>query len=270
MNKKIVQEKAAQRRMKIKKIKKKSRLMTLLFLFLIVLGVFGLSLLFNSDFFNVKKVIVVGNKYISETEIVKQSGIDSNTSMFRLSSDETIKRILKEPWIKDVKIDRHFPNSVELKVTEREAVAAVPFQDIYLLVDEDVVVLESREFVDDLTLPVILDLKLTKVKIGEKIDSVSLKNAIDCLKSFNKDLRESVVMVDAPSVDKLTLMISVKNDDEEFHDVEVLYGKADDESVVLKKSAIVEKILTESEKHVIYIDVRVVTNPAVKFLDDVS
>ncbi|MDO8885512.1 FtsQ-type POTRA domain-containing protein [Candidatus Oleimmundimicrobium sp.] len=269
MNKKIVQDKATQRMRNIKKIKKKRRLVTLSLFLLIVIGIVGLVFLCNSDFFNIKKIIVVGNKHVSEDKIIKQSSIGTNTSLFGLPSNEIRTRILKEAWIEDVEVVRHFPNSVELKVVEREAIAIVPFQDIYLIVDKNLVVLESRESIDDLALPVILDLKLTKAKIGEKINLPSLENAVNCLVSFDKDFRKTIIMANAPSIEKLTLMISVKNGDGELHDVEVLYGEADDEDVALRKNAIIKKILTESKKHVIYIDVRVVTNPAVKFLDDV-
>ncbi len=267
MNKEIVREKAIRRNAKVKKIKRRRRLGIFVLLLLIVLMITGVASLYNSNFFNVKEVVITGNHHIPEKEIVKQSGIDSNISLLKLPLDEVKIKILKNPWIKDAEITRHFPNSVEIKVVERKAIAALPFQDIYLLIDKDAVVLESREFIEDLNLPIILDIRLIKAKIGEKINLVNLKNAMKCLVSLDKNLRESVTMVNAPSEEKLTLMLSLKDDDKSFHDVEILYGKAEG---VLTKNAIIKKILEESEKHVIYIDVRVASNPAVKFLDDIS
>ncbi|HDP69394.1 MAG TPA: FtsQ-type POTRA domain-containing protein [Actinobacteria bacterium] len=267
MNKEIATEKAVLRRAKIQKLKRRRRLGMVIFLSLIILIIFGIISLYNSDLFNVKKIIVTGNNRISKGQIIKESGIDSDTSLLKLSRDEIKKRILKEPWIKDVEIKRHFFNSVEIKLIEREAVAAVPFQDIYLLVDEGLIVLESREAIDELSLPVILDLKLTKAKIGRKLTLSSLKNAVKSLVSLDKELRDSVTMINAPSVEKLTLMLALENDNGDPYDVEILYGEANDTST---KNAIIKEILTKSKKHVIYIDVRIASNPAVKFLEDAS
>lgn len=254
MSRDIAAKKAKERREKLKKIRRKQQLRLTLFFVLTASVLAALIWLYRSDLFRIKKVEIVGNHHLSDAQIKKICAIKPGASLIRLPLSEIGNRLLKNPWIKDVEISRSFPNTLRIQMTERKAAALIPLQDGYAVVDREGLVLENLPNIDRAKLPLIRDLNVRKVKVGQKIQSKSFSNAISCLNHLEDKLRSSLSIVSAPSVDKLSLYTD--------KGVEILYGKAEN---FAKKNYILRKILSKDDK-VKFIDIRVVSNPVIKRL----
>lgn len=77
-------------------------------------------------FFRVQSVTVEGNSRYTAEEIVAASGIVSGDNLIALSKSKIASAIrLKLPYVESVSIRRRLPDSVELTVRERVAVASV-------------------------------------------------------------------------------------------------------------------------------------------------
>ncbi len=179
--------------------------------------------------------------------------IGPNDSLLRIPIDDLKKKLAKNVWIKDVNISRNFPNTLSVEITERAAIAVVPVADGNALVDKDGLVLDKTDDIDKTNLVLIRDLKVGKAKVGQQIRSKTFLNASLCLCNLETKLARSLSIVSAPSIDKLSLYTK--------EGVEILYGKAEN---LKRKNYIIDKIMNKNGEEVIFIDIRVVSNPVVK------
>ncbi len=255
---KNVEEKVRERHRKVTRIRRQRRLRLLLILLVLALIVWGGISIYNSDLFNIKRINVTGNSHLSDEHILKLAKVSQKTNLLKVPLEQIRNRLLQEPWIKEVGILRHLPNTLEIRIRERRPIAIIPIDDSFILIDGEGFVLECRGDLKGLDMPVIRDLKIGSFQVGKRLRSKSLSNALACLRELDPDLRGSLNLVSASSVDKLSLYTK--------DDVEILYGKAENNS---KKNFIIKKILSEPRGKIIFIDVRVVSNPVVKRLEGV-
>lgn len=256
MSRDIAAKKAKERREKLKHVRRKQQLWMALLLVVAVAVLAAFIWLFRSDLFRIKKVEITGNKHLKSSQVEKLAAIDSDMSLIRLPVKEIDARLSKNPWIKDVEITRSFPDKLKIQIVERKAIALMPIEDGLAAVDSEGLVLERRPDSTKVVLPMIKDLKISKVKVGKKIKSKAFSNAILCLKGLDSKLRSSLSIISASSVDKLSLYNK--------EGVEILYGKAEN---IQKKNYILKKLLSENST-VKFIDIRVVSNPVIKRLEN--
>ncbi|MDP3013572.1 MAG: FtsQ-type POTRA domain-containing protein, partial [Candidatus Subteraquimicrobiales bacterium] len=112
-----------------KRIKWLKRLRLLALFVLIYLVASGFISVYNSSYFNVKKINVVGNCQLSDTSVKKLSEVAiSKDSLLKLSTTEIKERLLKNPWVEDAQVIRDFPSTLKIKVREREPVVYISFK----------------------------------------------------------------------------------------------------------------------------------------------
>jgi cell division protein FtsQ len=162
--------------------------------------------------------------------------------------------------VKNVAIRRALPHTLRVEVDERVPVALISHAGKFYIIDEDLFVIAERKYADGANVPTITDLPIGKIKIGETIANDSLANAVKCLKSMDPSLKKTIVLISAPAVDKLSLY----NKD----NIEIFYGdakQADD------KNRVLETILKEQGRQVIFIDIRSYphSDPVLRRIDSV-
>lgn len=253
MAKNIAAEKAKERREKLRQIRRKQQLKMGFIIVMVVAVLVALLWLYRSDLFRIKKLEISGNDRLTDKQIEKICSIDEGTSLTRVPLKEIEDRLKKDPWIKDAKLSRSFPNTLKIKVAERTPMALIPVEDGNAVVDKDGLVLEKLSEIDRVDLLLIRDLDVNNLKVGQKIKSKSFGNASLCVSNLDAKIRNSLSIVSASSIDKLSLYTK--------DGVEIIYGKAENFS---KKNYIIEKILREDKDEVIFIDIRVVSNPVVR------
>ncbi|MFD9892325.1 cell division protein FtsQ/DivIB [Amycolatopsis sp. NPDC059027] len=114
---------------------------------LIVLTVIGgVYLLFFSSLLGVKNVEVVGAKSVSADQIRAAAGVPDGKPMLRVDVDGIRDSIAELSGIATVEVSRSWPNTVEIAVTERTAIAffdSGPGGDGFHLVDGGGVVFKT-------------------------------------------------------------------------------------------------------------------------------
>lgn len=106
--------------MKSKKVKKVRKLKFSRVLILIII-LFILYLSFNY-FLNskIKNIYVKGNSTLTDQEIIELAKIDNYPSFYWTSSATIKERLLKSPFIKEVKVEKRFYHKIVIKVTEHK------------------------------------------------------------------------------------------------------------------------------------------------------
>ena len=85
----------------------------------------GPRVLAEMSYFRLRRVQVVGARYVRADSIVALLGVDTTRSIWG-ETDELVARVRKHPQVSDVEIARRVPGTLVVTITERVPVAFVP------------------------------------------------------------------------------------------------------------------------------------------------
>lgn len=109
MSKKKIKVRVKKRKLKIKRI-----LFCLLSIILIVIGIYYLSNL------PIKNIYIIGNKVLSDKEIIDISTIGDYPSFIKTSSSGIIRKIKENQYIKEVKVEKRLYGKLYIYITEKK------------------------------------------------------------------------------------------------------------------------------------------------------
>lgn len=111
------------------------RALKLLFALLVVGGlVSSYYYLKTSDVLLVKNVEVLGEfSHLSQDQIISLSGLTPKDHLLSVDFNDVRQQIMVYPWVKDVRLNRKFPDTVQIYVMERSPMALVHLNDFYLI-----------------------------------------------------------------------------------------------------------------------------------------
>lgn len=249
-------KKMGRRRKNEKKRRRKSIIIFLILLILIILG-WGVWQGSKAEIFNIKKINISGNNHLSTEEILYLSGLKKGANIFRISSNAVLERLSIEPYIniKEAKVIKKYPDCLEIVIKEREPFAQIKAENKYYLINDEGYILEEITK-RDLKYPLIENIETKGYIVGEKIRSEALKNCIEVLKKLDKEILNEIESVSAADIENFTLYTKKS--------VKILYGRAEE---IETKNYLIKFLISEAEskgKKLIYIDVRVPSNPVTK------
>ena len=87
--------------------------------------------------FAINKVKVSGNGETSEIDILDRLGLDGTTSLMALDVADTRAKLKTLPWVEDAEVRKIYPDTVEIKLTERDAFAIWQYGQELSLIEKD-------------------------------------------------------------------------------------------------------------------------------------
>ena len=191
--------------------------------FVIILGAvfFGAWwALARSSYFNVRAIEVAGNHLYQPKEIIAMAGLEPGENIFSLDLSRYRSRLLQEVNIRNAAVERHFPDTIRIKVFEREPRARVKFGRYYTIDAWGVVLRERKEKAGD-DLPVISGLRVQNGRLypeEEKERCLSLLKELDQMGlSGAVDIREIRVADSESIVLETGQGLEIKLGKEEYH-----------------------------------------------------
>ncbi len=109
----------------------------------------------SSPRFAVRTVEISGTKRKTDTEIAKIAGVQTGDNIFAVDSNKIEQKLLTDPWIEKVKVNRALPSTLSIELTEREAGAIATIGDRLYLVTKTGEPFKEIEDGDPFDLPVI-------------------------------------------------------------------------------------------------------------------
>jgi cell division protein FtsQ len=73
----------------------------------------------HMPYFNLRQIDVIGNDYLSPTDVVKASGIQSGANLLLLNLRATAARIRSHPRVRAASVYRRFPGRLTIEIEER-------------------------------------------------------------------------------------------------------------------------------------------------------
>ena len=243
---------------------------------IVVIGVIvallaGWAALYNSSAFTIENISVKGVEHLTQEEMAELAGVPADTTLLRVDTDAIAKRIQQDSWVEDVKVNRVFPNTLEIDVTERAIAAiveistgsegsisqwAIAKDHVWLMPipeagSEAAKTTSSKIYEDAQEVLHIVDVPFgTRAAVGEVCTDSNVNNALDIIAGMTTELADHVVEVSASGTAETRLLLD--------NGVEVAFGKAED---IRDKERTILKILEENPDGISYINVRVVETP---------
>ncbi|HEY3315581.1 MAG TPA: FtsQ-type POTRA domain-containing protein [Bacillota bacterium] len=164
---------------------------------LLLIGGIGLFFFLSSSYFRVATVSVTGNVKLSSQEVINAAQLPPKANLWQVKLAEVRQRLAAEPWIKEVAVRREFPGRLIIDIKECEALAAVPNNNTFYLVDADGRVLRLVENLYGLGLPVLTGVKAEEWRVGLSVDETLLNGALAVIDTFDPDHRSLLAEVHA-------------------------------------------------------------------------
>ncbi len=111
--------------------------------------------------------------HLADKDIMKLAGFNDRMYYFSANTEQIESRLMQHPVIKSAEVEKSFPSSVSIRITERIPLAMALVtsggRTIPVVFDEDGVVFEIGKSVSDYQLPVVSGLKFVDIKLGMRL-----------------------------------------------------------------------------------------------------
>jgi cell division protein FtsQ len=111
---------------------------------------------------------------ISEEEVLAIAGIGGGEYFFRLDTEEVRRRLESYPLVRSAVVEKHFPDSLEVVLTERQPLSMLLYdtpegRSVPVVIDEEGVVFEFGQAVSDWNLPVLSGFAFRELAVGMRL-----------------------------------------------------------------------------------------------------
>lgn len=208
------------------KIRKRIVKFVILVIVCISVGIFMLV----SPQFNIKTINVIGNKHVTESEILNLANIEKGKNIFSFSRVKKILNIKQNAYIDSVTIKNKLPDTVEIYVEERTVCFNIKNEEKYVFLDEAGNVLEISNEASNSPIIIGLETNIDEVEVGQKIKEADLTKLSEISKineAFkNNDIIADITEVDATNSDDYIVVIESEQKNIHIGDITDLGTKA--------------------------------------------
>lgn len=240
---------------------------------LIIIGVVlvGAFALYLAPIATIQHISIKGAHHLTDEEMLALAQVPENTTLLRVDTTRIEQNCLRDAWIESVAINRIFPSTLEIVVTERSiaATVAVPTNDstvtriwaiakdktwLMPIPDKESVAAQTvseQVYIDAESVLQIVDVPYgTTPEIGATCTDGSINNALAIVSGMTTELANSVVRVSATDAESTILTLD--------NGVEIAFGEAEN---IRDKERVCLALLEEHEGSIAYINVRNVSSP---------
>ena len=159
--------------------------------------------------FRVKTIQIVGVDESLYDHVAVLSGISRGESMFALKENRVRMNLSADPYLEYISMTREYPSTVVIEMRQRAAAGAIAYSGIYLLVDDEGLILETTPSLPP-GMPSVTSVKVSSANIGTKlastqsdqirivleiISSLESQDDLSLVRQIDVDERESLYLV---------------------------------------------------------------------------
>lgn len=137
-------------------------------LFLVFVGVFVVRILYM-DILILNTLQIEASEHITEEVFKETTEIITHQNILRYKLKEKEQAIKGHPYIKEVEIKRKYPNTLEIKLKEREEYAIIPYNGNYLFVDRELFLLRVANSYREGEAPVLREIEVRNTSLGDPV-----------------------------------------------------------------------------------------------------
>ena len=208
---------------------------------------------FFSPLLEVEEIRVLGANHASREEIRDAAGLPADQNLLLVSTRAVADNVAQLPWVADARVDRKLPDTVRIRVTERQPAIVLSLDTGRWTLDARSLVLERGAADKDLA--VLSGVILPEPETGERIDNDGVTGALRVWRSLPPKLKKEVVALFAPTAERISMSLA-------DHTL-IRYGAATELRAKKRVLLVLLRRLKNQRRAAAYIDVRVPTSPAV-------
>ncbi|MGI9951141.1 FtsQ-type POTRA domain-containing protein [Moorellaceae bacterium AZ2] len=153
-------------------------------------------------------VEVRGNLRVSEEEVLRLAAVEPGLNLWQLDVKAVADRLRAHPLIEQVRVERRWPHNLLITLREREALALLPAQEGFWVVDGQGYVMERISSLRQRELPLVSGLELgEEVGPGVCLQDNGLRAALGVLNQLSPQDRQQVMEIEAEEPDNLLLYL---------------------------------------------------------------
>lgn len=229
---------------------------------LLLLVLICLYLFLHSSIFDIKTVKITNNHNVTREEVLALAGVSTGTNLFQLDRELTRRSVKMHPMVKDAQVIRHLPATIEIKINERKSWAVIPYNDLFLLVDDEGFCIDKLNQLPEQEIPIItMDKVAERVNLGQVVAPEAIKMISKVWQALDAKDRQNISQFHYSNQEKSLLIYTLHGTEIRFGNLDRLQDKAAQFSEALKIEADFEK---EGKDVVNYIDLRFKGQPVVK------
>lgn len=231
----------------------------------------GIFILSRTDLFPVTKITVSGVHHLTDQETAELASVPEGTTLLNVDTGGIEGRLESNPWILDATIERRFPDTLNLNITEREIVAVVDVviddndnQQTWALASDGTWLMqipdrnsdEGKQLAPQVYEDVDAALHISSVpygsvpEAGSQCNNPNITNALAIIDGMSTELADQVKSVSAASSDSTVLTLQ--------NGVEIAFG---DSSDIRDKERVCLELMEQHPGKIAYINVRTVNKP---------
>lgn len=229
-------------------------LLAIAVLFILAAGVVG-GLVFFSDTFDINDVRVKGNSRLDAGYIRQLSLVDSYGSLLTLPVDNVARNLEQDPWIREARIGRRLPGTVDMVIVERVPMAMLDYGGTGFLVDDTGYLICASRPDESPELPRVHCGDLPPPRISGRPSHAGVRDCLKVIASMAPETRDVLLL--ANPFDERGQVFQTRLG------FNIVYGRASD---LPKKNEALQVVTTDVKNNgrkISYIDVRVPDSPVI-------
>ena len=115
--------------------------------------------LMGSPYLEIKEIVLVGGGRVDPQRIAEEAGIRTGQNILSIDLKEIKRRVESFPWVKEVMVQRLFPDRLRIEIRERVPMALLYLGGKIYIVDEEGIPFKEATAADRVDLPVITGIK---------------------------------------------------------------------------------------------------------------
>lgn len=219
----------------------------------------------------VKNVTTKGVSHLTEQEMSQLAEVPLGTPLLTVDTEAIRRNLLRDAWIQDVSVNRIFPDTLELAVTERTIKAVIDVQtsatsasQLWAIASDGIWLMpipdqdseagqatSAQVYEDAASVMRIQNLLVSEEpQIGAVCGDPNVNNALSIISGMTTELADQVKTMVASDANSTTLVLE--------GGVEIAFGTAED---IRDKERVCLELLKEHQGSIAYINVRSVERP---------
>ncbi len=98
-----------------------------------VLFLAGYQYLLQSPYIRLERVVIRGVGAHLKRELLDMSGLHADMTLLEVNAGELEERLERHPWVHSVKVNKHYPHTLEVKAAREEPWAVVSMGDLFYM-----------------------------------------------------------------------------------------------------------------------------------------
>lgn len=190
----IVDPRIERRRRTVRENTLHGRLRTILWVCVLGAVIGAVVWILQSPLLDVQTIAVYGVSRSSVAETLENAGIEVGTPMVRVNAGELETSLEEDPWVAAARVERTFPHTVEVDISERMVAAGLTYHGGWTLLSTDGIVLGATDSLPDGSARLVME-NVDPGPPGEPPQDQMVAGGLEFATALQPDLRGNVSIV---------------------------------------------------------------------------